>query len=146
MTSNFKLFPNFNISQNFIQNVQKQKNTFVLSCSSLFLYRNLPIPPVRCWNTAGHSCMYFNIFAAGTAGYFPAGSAQDDEGNDIEAPTTTTTTTTTAPTTTTGRYIHTKKKTWCDLKCHRYPLQTLYRLVRHYSQLYIQPTNLISLQ
>ena len=29
MISNFKLFPNFNISQNFVQNVQKQKNTFV---------------------------------------------------------------------------------------------------------------------
>ena len=25
MISNFKLFPNFNISQNFVQNVQKQK-------------------------------------------------------------------------------------------------------------------------
>ena len=35
MISNFKLFPNVNISQNFVQNVQKQKNTFVLSC---FLY------------------------------------------------------------------------------------------------------------
>ena len=33
MISNFKLFPNINISQNFVQNVQKQKkNTFVLSC------------------------------------------------------------------------------------------------------------------
>ena len=32
MISNFKVFPNFNISQNFVQNVQKQKNTFVLSC------------------------------------------------------------------------------------------------------------------
>ena len=32
MISKFKLFPNFNISQNFVQNVQKQKNTFVLSC------------------------------------------------------------------------------------------------------------------
>ena len=32
MISNFKLFPNFNISQNFYQNVQKQKNTAVLSC------------------------------------------------------------------------------------------------------------------
>ena len=32
MISNFKLFPNVNISQNFVQNVQKQKNTFVLSC------------------------------------------------------------------------------------------------------------------
>ena len=31
MISNFKLFPNVNISQNFVQNVQKQKNTFVLS-------------------------------------------------------------------------------------------------------------------
>ena len=29
--SNFKLFQYFNISQNFVQNVQKQKNTFVLS-------------------------------------------------------------------------------------------------------------------
>ena len=32
MISNFKLFPNFNISQNFVQNVQKQKKTNVLSC------------------------------------------------------------------------------------------------------------------
>ena len=32
MISKFKLIPNFNISQNFVQNVQKQKNTFVLSC------------------------------------------------------------------------------------------------------------------
>ena len=31
MISNFKLFPNFNISQNFVENAQKQKNTFVLS-------------------------------------------------------------------------------------------------------------------
>ena len=31
MVSNFKLIPNLNISQNFVQNVQKQKNTFVLS-------------------------------------------------------------------------------------------------------------------
>ena len=42
MISNFKLFPNFNISQNFVQNVQKQKNTFVVSCISncfkLYLY------------------------------------------------------------------------------------------------------------
>ena len=37
MISNFKLIPNFNISQNFVQNVQKQKNTFVLSCSKKFL-------------------------------------------------------------------------------------------------------------
>ena len=33
MISNFKLLPNVNISQNFVQNVQKQKNTFVLSCA-----------------------------------------------------------------------------------------------------------------
>ena len=31
MISNFKLFAYFNISQNFVQNVQKQKNTSVLS-------------------------------------------------------------------------------------------------------------------
>ena len=36
MISNFKLFPNFNISQNFVQNVQKQKNTFVVSCVHIF--------------------------------------------------------------------------------------------------------------
>ena len=28
MISNFKLFPYFNISQNFVQNVQKQKKNF----------------------------------------------------------------------------------------------------------------------
>ena len=41
MISNFKLFPNFNISQNFVQNVQKQKNTFVLSLphDDVYLYR-----------------------------------------------------------------------------------------------------------
>ena len=39
MISNFKLFPNFNISQNFVQNVQKQKNTFVLSCEFFFFWR-----------------------------------------------------------------------------------------------------------
>ena len=38
MISNFKLFPNFYISQNFVQNVRKQKNTFVLSCKSGVLY------------------------------------------------------------------------------------------------------------
>ena len=61
---------------------------FCTLSSSLFLYRNLPIPPVLCRNTAGHSCMYLNVFAGGTAGSFPAGSAQDDEGNDIGTETT----------------------------------------------------------
>ena len=37
MIFNFKLFPYFNISQNFVQNVQKQKNTFVLSWVEQFL-------------------------------------------------------------------------------------------------------------
>ena len=37
MISNFKLFPNFNISQNFVQNVQKQKNAFVLSWGDSFV-------------------------------------------------------------------------------------------------------------
>ena len=36
MISNFKLFPYFNISQNFVQNVQKQKKTSVLSCLHKF--------------------------------------------------------------------------------------------------------------
>ena len=37
MISNFKLFPYFNISQHFVQNVQKQKKTTsVLSCVSSF--------------------------------------------------------------------------------------------------------------
>ena len=45
MISNFKLFPNFNISQKFVQNVQKQKNTFILSwdamCSKLMEIREI---------------------------------------------------------------------------------------------------------
>ena len=35
MISNFKLFPYFNISQNFVQNVQKQKKNYVLSESTM---------------------------------------------------------------------------------------------------------------
>ena len=37
MISNFKLFLYFNISQNFVQNVQKQKKTSVLSCIQSFI-------------------------------------------------------------------------------------------------------------
>ena len=40
MISTFKLFPNFNISQNFVQNVQKQKNTFVLSWNQLIFWKH----------------------------------------------------------------------------------------------------------
>ena len=42
MISNFKLIPNFNISQNFVQNVQKQKNTFVLSWNGLLKFYGRP--------------------------------------------------------------------------------------------------------
>ena len=38
MISNFKLFPNVNISQNFVQNVQKQKKHF---CPELDLQKSL---------------------------------------------------------------------------------------------------------
>ena len=38
MISNFKLFQYFNISQNFVKNVQKQKSTSVLSCLSSLLF------------------------------------------------------------------------------------------------------------
>ena len=43
MISNFNFFPYFNISQKFVQNVQKTKNSSVLSCCNLILGIHLRI-------------------------------------------------------------------------------------------------------
>ena len=72
MISNYKLFPNGNISQNFVQNVQKQKNTFVLSCHvfnyacrysliSRFIVSNSSTPSLQ-----QHGCIYKYFLADST--------------------------------------------------------------------------------
>ena len=59
MISNFKLFPNVNISQNFVQNVQKQKNTFVLSWIDFHATQDRG--PFCFWNILNEILQYIEI-------------------------------------------------------------------------------------